>query len=70
MVKHNAKGGEVEAGARVPILGYRCYRCGHEWRPNDLDILPRVCPKCKNPYWDRPRKASGKRSVTQKNVSK
>jgi predicted Zn-ribbon and HTH transcriptional regulator len=43
--------------AKVPItvMGYRCERCGHEWVPRDFDAEPRVCPKCKNPYWNRPR---------------
>jgi hypothetical protein len=40
-------------------------RCGHVWLPKKVDskILeeldkhsPRVCPKCKNPYWNTPRK--------------
>ena len=36
---------------------YRC-RCGHEWLPKSLKAAerPRVCPKCKSPNWDRPRK--------------
>jgi len=38
------------------IRGYRCYRCGHEWRPSSLGSASRICPKCKSPYWDRPRK--------------
>lgn len=44
--------------ARVPItvMGFRCERCGHEWVPRDLDQEPKVCPKCKSPYWNRPRK--------------
>ena len=47
--------------ARVPItvMGFRCERCSHEWVPRgDLDQEPRVCPKCKSPYWNRPRKAT------------
>jgi len=44
-----------EEGAKVWILGNKCYRCGHEWKPNNINEIPRVCPKCKNPYWDRPR---------------
>jgi hypothetical protein len=47
--------------ARVPItiMGYRCERCEHEWVPRiNGDAEPRVCPKCKSPYWDRPRKMS------------
>jgi hypothetical protein len=46
--------------ARVPItvMGYRCDRCDHEWIPRggDLDAEPKVCPKCKSPYWNQPRK--------------
>ena len=44
--------------ARVPItvMGYRCERCTHEWIPRDLEQEPSVCPKCKSPYWNRPRK--------------
>lgn len=47
--------------ARVPItvMGYRCERCEHEWLPRDNarddGIDPKVCPKCKSPYWNRPR---------------
>ena len=39
---------------RVPItaMGYRCERCGHEWLPRDGNKEPKVCPKCKSPYWD------------------
>lgn len=40
-------------GANVFLLGHKCYRCKHEWLPSDKDILPKVCPKCKSPYWDR-----------------
>ena len=43
-----------KSGSRVLILGHKCYRCGHEWKPT-LKILPKVCPKCKSPYWDRPK---------------
>jgi DNA-directed RNA polymerase subunit RPC12/RpoP len=44
--------------ARVPItvMGYRCERCSHEWIPRDSEQEPSVCPKCKSPYWNRPRK--------------
>lgn len=38
--------------------GYRCERCEHEWLPRDKDKEPRVCPKCKSPYWDTPRRAA------------
>jgi hypothetical protein len=45
--------------ARVPItvMGFRCDRCEHEWIPRETTGEPRVCPKCKSPYWNRPRKS-------------
>ena len=46
--------------ARVPItvMGYRCERCGHEWIPRgSAEEEPRVCPKCRSPWWNRPRKS-------------
>ena len=38
-------------------MGYRCERCGHQWLPRgDSAEEPRVCPRCKSPYWNRPRR--------------
>jgi rubrerythrin len=40
---------------KVEVDGYICERCGHLWRgriPED----PIVCPQCKSPYWNIPRK--------------
>jgi len=49
----------------LKLSGFRCSRCEHEWVPRiESDDEPRVCPKCKSPYWDRPRrdtKKSGKK---------
>lgn len=44
---------------KLPIL--ECLRCGHTWRPR-TDKLPAVCPnpKCKSPYWNKPRKPLSK----------
>ena len=39
----------------VKLDGCRC-RCGHEWLPREPGEKPRVCPKCKSPYWDRPKR--------------
>jgi DNA-directed RNA polymerase subunit RPC12/RpoP len=49
------------------MWGYRCLRCAHEWVPRGIELPegkkppepkeePRVCPKCKSPYWNRPRR--------------
>lgn len=31
----------------------KCQRCGYALMPRQLS-RPRICPKCKSPYWDRP----------------
>ena len=49
------------AKVKLEVWGYRCERCGHEWVPRNQEE-PRVCPKCKSPYWNRPRKARGDQS--------
>jgi len=45
-----------EAGHKVSVLGNKCYRCNHFWIPRNIDQRPAVCPKCKSPYWDKPKK--------------
>jgi predicted Zn-ribbon and HTH transcriptional regulator len=47
---------EEKAIGMVPLPGCRC-RCGHEWLPRDSE-KPRVCPKCKSPNWDRPKRTA------------
>jgi len=42
--------------ARIKLDGFRCERCGHEWVKRGEED-PKVCPKCKSPYWDIPRKS-------------
>jgi len=50
--------------AKVKLDGYRCERCDHEWLPREATQgEPVICPKCKSPYWNRPRKLP----KTQKN---
>ena len=44
---------------QITLKGYLCERCGgHKWLTKDetKDKPPRVCPKCKSPYWDTPRR--------------
>jgi hypothetical protein len=36
------------------IQKIKCLRCEHDWTPRGKDI--RICPKCKSPYFDRPRR--------------
>ncbi len=52
---------EMYAGDRSSpdfFFASRCERCGHEWVPRQKDEEPRVCPKCKSPYWDTARKSA------------
>jgi predicted Zn-ribbon and HTH transcriptional regulator len=42
---------------KVTLEGYVCDRCGHKWIPRSkIDEAPTICPKCKSPYWNKPRK--------------
>jgi len=44
-------------------IALNCLRCKHEWNPRNLEEQPRVCPSCKSPYWNKPRKKT-KRKTT------
>jgi Zn finger protein HypA/HybF involved in hydrogenase expression len=43
--------------------GFKCERCSHEWVPDDINKKPKVCPKCKSPYWDTPRRNKKKKEA-------
>ena len=32
----------------------KCLRCGHSWQPRKAEV--RFCPKCKSPYFNKPRR--------------
>jgi len=51
---------------KIKIEGYICERCSHKWIPRNSDT-PRVCPKCKSPYWDVPRKKKKKAKDNKQN---
>ncbi len=40
---------------KVKLDGFRCDRCGHAWVPR-RKAQPIICPRCKSPYWNKPRK--------------
>jgi len=37
---------------KIEIPYLKCIRCGHKWIPRSSNI-PKVCPKCNSPYWDK-----------------
>lgn len=36
-----------------PRILHKCLRCGYEWLSRKEH--PKVCARCRNPYWDKPR---------------
>jgi predicted Zn-ribbon and HTH transcriptional regulator len=38
----------------IMLFTFVCNRCGHKWNPR-APKEPKVCPKCKSPYWNKPR---------------
>ena len=52
--------------AKVTLEGFRCERCGHEWLPREKGQEPTVCPKCKSPYWNKPRKSEEIQNLVKK----
>lgn len=47
--------------AKVTLKGFKCDRCGHEWIARNKGDYPKVCPKCKSPYWDTPKMDKSKK---------
>ncbi|MBI2909436.1 MAG: hypothetical protein HYX92_17460 [Chloroflexi bacterium] len=43
--------------AKIEVEAFKCERCGHVWTPRGKGAEPRVCPKCKSPYWNVPRRS-------------
>ena len=41
----------------ITVKNCICERCMHEWVTRGKD-MPKVCPKCKSPYWNVPKKHS------------
>jgi DNA-directed RNA polymerase subunit RPC12/RpoP len=56
--KGHIKAFEVQLLSGHGLAIFKCARCGHEWTPR-LAERPRLCPKCKSPYWDKPRRSVG-----------
>jgi hypothetical protein len=49
--------GHIETFDAEMVVGMSpttCKRCSHEWIRRRPD-LPKTCPKCKSPYWNKPR---------------
>lgn len=44
---------------RIEVWQYSCTRCEHVWQGRQ-EQDPRVCPKCKSPYWNVPRRSEMK----------
>jgi predicted Zn-ribbon and HTH transcriptional regulator len=49
----------AENMGEIMMAGFQCERCEHKWVPREEGQVPTVCPKCKSPYWNKPRVRSG-----------
>ena len=56
---------DTRSMAEITLKGFKCERCGHIWVPMSED-KPRGCPKCKSPYWDKPRSAEWENRIKKK----
>lgn len=39
----------------ITVRNCKCERCEHSWITRSKE-LPKVCPHCKSPYWNVPKK--------------
>ena len=58
------------AEIKITIRGFKCERCGHEWIPRNKEEVPIICPKCKSPYWNKPKKSKKNEKEAKSNHSK
>lgn len=49
----------------ITLKGFKCERCGHEWVPREEE-QPKVCPKCKSPYWNTPRRLVANKELAKR----
>jgi len=40
---------------KVKVDAWRCSRCSHTWVSKAATVRPVTCPRCKSPYWNKPR---------------
>lgn len=52
------------------IYSLECIRCGYEWAPNNFNKLPKYCPLCKSPYWNKPRVRGVRRDEVEEDTDK
>ncbi len=51
---------------KLMLEGYKCERCGHEWvKRSTTEGDPVICPKCKSPYWNKPRRSEVPTNVAE-----
>lgn len=60
--------------SKITVTLYTCERCEHSWIPREAiagtEALPTVCPKCKSPYWNRPRQGEEPKPAPKKKPAK
>lgn len=51
------QGKSIMSRVLIAVMGYSCDRCAHQWVPRRNGRDPVVCPRCKSPYWNRPKRS-------------
>jgi Zn finger protein HypA/HybF involved in hydrogenase expression len=62
---------DKECKIKIPVNGFKCLRCEHRWIPRveleqlegEIKELPKICPKCKSPYWYKNKKNGENKEV-------
>ena len=59
MVKNNINEKEVNEMPTklIEVKQNTCYRCNYSWIPRKEEEESITCPKCRSPYWNRPKRA-------------
>lgn len=52
----------------IKTVYFICSRCKYEWIPRDSGKRPVTCPKCRSPYWDRPRTRIHAKKISKKEL--
>jgi len=52
----------------IEVKQLYCKRCGYSWIPRQKDVT--LCPKCKSPYWNKPKRVKEKKMDIKEAICK
>jgi predicted Zn-ribbon and HTH transcriptional regulator len=51
----------------MSVIVLKCLRCGNEWAQRNPNKVPRNCPRCVSPYWNKERRIRKVKTEDSKN---